>query len=177
MSDSLSLSCRKRTPVLVPAVVLRQLAVAPASSQEATRSESPPRWWFTAGLGPSTEAFAGVAGFDADLDGPLLSLRGTVSADIMGPSFWDVGLLYGRTARRDRGALGASVGLAAIGGDRSSGLGRREPVGVHLGLPLAVRAAWYPASCFGLGTYLFANLNGERSFGGVALTFELGELR
>lgn len=72
------------------------------------------------------------------------------------------------------------------GGFRGSGpRGRRprqrlpveRPIPVQPGVPLAVRAAWQAASFAGIGTYLYANVNAEEMFGGVALTFEVGHLR
>lgn len=156
---------------------LLQLVALPALAQEGATEGPSDRWWLTAGLGPGSEAFAGVVGADIALDRHLFSLRGTATADVLGPGYWDVGLLYGRTARWDRWAAGASVGLGIVGGDRSSGLGGSEPLGTHLGVPVAARMSWYPASFAGLGAYLFGNFNAEQTFGGMALTVELGELR
>lgn len=157
-------------------VILLPLLTLPVLAQEGGE-EAPARWWFTAGLGPGSEAVAGVVGFDLALDRHLLSVRGAATADILGPGFWDVGLLYGRSVRWEAGGAGASVGLGVMGGDRSSGLGGSEPVGTRLGVPVALRVAWHPTPFAGFGTYGFVNINGEELFGGVALIVELGDLR
>lgn len=164
--------------VTLPLLSLLSLEPAAALAQETLPEETTPvRGWLTGGLGASTEGFAGVAGFDLAVDHHLFSVRGSVASGILGPAFWDVGLLYGRTGVWERGMASASAGLGVMNGDISSGLSRSEPVGARIGIPLAARLAWHPTRVVGLGLSGFGNLNTARSFAGLALTLELGRLR
>jgi hypothetical protein len=134
--------------------------------------------WGTVGLGVGTpDGFAGVAGFDLLIGGHLVSARATGVAGIIDDEFWDFGVLYGRTYGWSRGRASVSAGLAMMDGQRCAGVfGGCEPVNARLSLPLAARVSWHALPFLGLGLYAFANLNGEESFGGAAVTVELGRL-
>lgn len=169
-----------RFVVLGPLLVLLQMVAVPALSQEDPGEGALSSWWLTAGVGASSEGFSGVAGLDAAVDHHLFSLRGAAAAAVLGPSYWDIGVLYGRIGRFERGMAAASVGLGIMGGNTGScclGSSPDAEVPERLSIPLSVRAAWHPTSVVGLGGYMFANINDERPFGGVALTVELGALR
>jgi hypothetical protein len=134
--------------------------------------------WATAGIGASTEGFAGVAGFDLEVQRNLVSIRTAGVGKLFEDSFQDFGLLYGRTHRGARGMISASAGVGLMNGDRCTGLfGTCTRVTPRISLPLAVRADWHGLPFLGLSLYLFADFNGARNFGGAAVGLEAGRLR
>ena len=164
-------------------VIALQLAVMPPLLGQGVRSASgPARAWVTVGLGggnAGSGGFAGAAGFDVLSQHHLLSLRATTVSVLFDDDFWDVGLLYGRTLLPSRGLVAASGDLALMGGQRCGGfLGSTcNTVRARVGVPVAVRAAWNATRYFGIGIYTFADINGEQSFAGAALTIQLGRVR
>ena len=97
----------------------------------------------------------------------------------------DYAFLYGRTGERERGWLRAAAGPAVVRVVRY-GPGydcwwfacsydsweMYEP-----GLALQADAVWTPGDAFGLGLTVFANINPEMPYAGVAVGVNLGKVR
>jgi hypothetical protein len=160
--------------------ILAGLAIATALSSPLTAQDRS-RIWLGAGLGSATRA-DGAAGFA--LMGEVVyqvrahhfSIRGFGAADPFGTgadSFGEIGVLYGRAAKRKWGHASISAGLALTGvsscSDASTGC-------TTLGVPVVAEAALRLASVAGLGVQGFANLNPKSVYGGVVLFLQLGWL-
>jgi hypothetical protein len=110
-----------------------------------------------------------------------VSLRATGSEEVtfIGESepVNDFALLYGRRLSTDSDwtFIAGSVGVAIVR-DRTF---QQDEISTRttVGLPLQARIAAQSTVFVGLGINIFANINPVRSFGGVALTLQLGDLR
>lgn len=88
---------------------------------------------------------------------------------------WDAGLLYGRTRFRDDDqlSLAIGVGMAGAAGDQRCLLCTGPAMRTTVGIPLELQYLKRRANTLGGGVYVFANVNRERSFGGVAMALQL----
>jgi hypothetical protein len=131
-----------------------------------------------AGVGVSSEGIAIIAGLDRLNGNQLLSLRYGVASGLFDDHVWDVGLLYGRASRSRLGFTALSAGIAVVGGQRCDGfLTNCTPLSTTIGVPLNARAAWHAFPILGFELNVFANLNTQQSFVGVAAAVKLGSLR
>ena len=147
-----------------------------------------------AGLGGSTFGLAAGLGTSFQIDDNLLSARFVYNEepDLFTPTprenVWDVGVLYGRTLQLRRFSLSASGGISLVGGTkRGRHLGTKgeffttevyESTSLStVGFPIAAEVFVAPFSFFGVGIYGFANLNSTKSFAGVLLSIQIGNLR
>jgi hypothetical protein len=126
--------------------------------------------WFGSGLGLGTgvvsrQLLAGHLEFGLHGEGPNVYMaRATLVTDILYNHGRDLSLLYGRTA-------GQAAALAGIGyTEYDNGVGSTSTVG----LALQGRLRFGTLGPWGLGLTAFANVNPGNSFGGLALTLELG---
>lgn len=105
-------------------------------------------------------------------------------------SLWEVGALYGKGVKSQRGFASIAAGVGVMGGDEprtlmvsisANGGGTITPAGprpsTSIGIPMEVQLFWTPTSFLGLGLYGFGNLNTEKSFAGALLAVQLGRLR
>ncbi|WP_211483060.1 hypothetical protein [Fodinibius roseus] len=139
-------------------------------------------FWINAGIGVGTPGIAGIASASYQFLGSnLLSLRGAITGELFGDELWDIGLLYGRATTAQDYHASISAGLAVMGGSRSSGGlfsdTPREEVSRQVGFPIGGQLFWLPSRFIGLGLSGFANLNGERSFAGLAFSLQIGKLK
>lgn len=137
------------------------------------------RIWVNAGLGVGTNDISGFVNVSYQKGNNLLSMRGALSGDLVfGDEFWDIGMLYGRATSQQRYHASISAGLAMVGGKRDAGFSSSgNDVPVAIGLPLKAQLNWQPTSVLGFGLHIFANINFEHSFAGLALSLQLGKLR
>lgn len=153
----------------------------PEHLNEDTIQTDKSRYWVNTGLGVGTIGMALIAGTHYQFGPNLLSIRGSVTAEIFGDEFWDIGLLYGWASSEYDYHVSFSSGIAIMGGSRSEGglfsNTPREVISAQFGVPLEGQFYWRPFRYFGLGLYGFANLNIEQLFAGLALSVQLGKLR
>ena len=96
---------------------------------------------------------------------------------------WDLGVLYGKIARKSFGFVSISGGVSCVGGVRRGSfinLGEytfhyeKQPF-ITLGIPLESQLFWTPSPYIGFGIYGFANFNPEKSFFGGLFCIQLGK--
>jgi hypothetical protein len=147
-----------------------------AGSLSAQATGDRPRIWAAAGFG------GGTAGWDGDLYSFMLEVvyqRGHTHLAVKGavvsgnyidePSYNETSLLYGPTFLGGLGHATVGSGLALV-----KACDNADSCAWTLGLPLVVEAALRPFPVVGLGAQVFGNLNGEASFGGIALFLQIG---
>lgn len=141
-----------------------------------------PRIWLGAGLGSGARG-DGASGFAVmgeivyQVRAHHFSIRGFGAADPFGTGadeFGEVGLLYGRAAKRKWGHGAISAGLALTGVSSCSDASTSGCT--TLGVPVVAEAALRLASVAGVGIQGFANLNPKSVYGGVVLFLQLGWL-
>ena len=162
----------------------RSLFVAEAAHAPATSNGRESRFWIGSGLGfgvlPIVQgpylAFTGNLNATFLFGRNLVSTRTAGSIDLVGNSFYDVGLLYGRVL--SQGAFFASVGagVAYVEGTRSEFFSDSEELFATIGLPLEVQLFVRPFRFIGVGIYGFANVNREQNFTGATLSLQIGNL-
>ena len=161
-------------------VVIAQ--AAPANGALAQQIPSSGGYWISGGIGGGI--FGGTEGLAIQLQAAhqrghhLVSIRGTVVAEILGDGVYDLGVLYGRAWVRDGTflSLGAGVGLAVTEecpGLFTGGSCRYEKV---FGLPVSAEASRRFTHFLGLGVQLFANFNSGTPFVGGLVGVQLGSL-
>lgn len=164
----------RRAAVLVSLAFVLSAATPPlASAQDAEPPSRNGLAWLTVGVGVGTAGGALALGPDVAWNNHILSGRASTTFRLKGPDYGDLGLLYGRTAVWEYGMVGVSAGLGVM---QYHDYGYRSGEVVAVSVPVAARAAFQPLPVFGLGTYLFGNLNLERPFAGLVLTVNLGWL-
>lgn len=139
------------------------------------------RYWANIGLGAGTTGVSAVASVSYRFNGNLLSLRGSTTGGAASDDYWDVGLLYGRTASGSWYQTSLSAGIGLMGGrtnqDGPVSARSTETLEPTVSLPLEAQLFWRPADFWGLGLSAFANINAKQSFGGIALCLQVGNLR
>ncbi len=174
-------------------LVVALVAADPVAGQDAPdtmpSTSDGTRVAFGIGMGVGTQLLAGTVGLSVDARGHSFVLRGAASTDLrfLGPSasVSDAALLYGRRWTGERGFARLAGGPSLVWSERPGEATncvlffceydreRRTAVG----FAAQADAVWALARSFGLGASLFANLNGEQSFAGLAVGVHLGELR
>ena len=140
------------------------------------------RIWLGAGLGSAARS-DGAGG--AALMGEIVyqvkahhfAIRAMGAADPFGEGadeFGEIGLLYGRAAKRPWGHGAIAAGLAVTG--VSSCRDAATSGCTTLGIPVVAEAALRLGSVAGVGIQGFANLNRKSVYGGVVLFLQLGWL-
>jgi hypothetical protein len=107
------------------------------------------------------------------------ALRAVGAADPLGEGadeFSDVGMLYGRSAKRDWGHVSVAAGLA-ITGVSSCHDAFRGGTCTTIGVPITAEASARIASFAGVGAQGFANLNTRSPYAGLIVFLQLGMLR
>jgi hypothetical protein len=156
--------------------------------------------WINAGIGVCSFGLSSGANFSHQSGKKLITVRATYNEEltIFGPSpseqAWDVGVMYGRIAKSKYGFASISAGLGLVGGvkrgryldDDFQGrygwfaivIDRYEKIDfLTLGIPAEIQAFWTPFSKLGIGITLFGNLNPEKSFAGLLVSIQIGDLR
>lgn len=140
------------------------------------------RFWVNAGLGVGTPGIAGIVSTSYQFLGSnLLTLRGAATGELFGDDLWDIGLLYGRATTAQDYHASISVGMAVMGGSRSTGGlfsdTPREEISHQFGFPIEGQLFWRHFRIIGLGMSGFVNINEERSFAGLAACLQVGKLK
>jgi hypothetical protein len=89
-----------------------------------------------------------------------------------GGTIGELGVLYGRAAKRPWGHAALSAGLAFTGVDPCPDTGSGSCTGI--GIPVVAEAALKLGSVVGVGAQAFANLNSTTVYGGVVVFLQLG---
>ena len=165
-------------------LVLFLLGVIPVARAEETN------YWLNVGFGRcSLGGYAGSANISIQFNKYLVSLRTTGNSETTdflssGDDFYDIGLLFGIAPLRSNLLVSAAIGLALVGGSRDTGesswlfsIDRRENIGTTIGLPIEIQLIQRLSSYMGVGAYIYANINKEESFGGIALCLQLGKFQ
>jgi len=146
-------------------------------------------FWLNGGLGVnSLGSLAGSANVSLQLDKYIYALRATANSENAelfggGDEFFDTGLLFGLATKSRKKFASIAIGIARVTGNRYEGKpglfggGKRVNIAPTVGFPVEVQLFLRPASFFGVGTYIYGNLNSEQSFGGITLCLQLGKLR
>ncbi|MGB9591901.1 MAG: hypothetical protein ACPL1K_05230 [Candidatus Kryptoniota bacterium] len=160
--------------------------------QEISRDSSAQFFWANAGVGGSSFGISPGISLSYQSGKSLVSFRYVYNKElnILGPwpseTVWDIGLLYGRSAKASYGLASVSGGVSFVGGVRrgkylsSSGWfsSRYEELPFFtVGIPVEGQLFWTPLPFLGIGFYGFANLNAEKSFIGALLCIQIGKLR
>jgi hypothetical protein len=158
-------------------------------------------FWFNAGVGAGI-VNGGFGSNNADnFDGPsfglsystrknkgLISIRFIYNEEMIffkvSPleNLWDMGVLYGRIARRSYGFASISGGLGLVGGVHRGSFINLSDYTIRyekhtyntFGIPFESQLFWTPSPFVGFGIYGFANVNPEKSFFGGLFCIQLG---
>jgi hypothetical protein len=156
--------------------------------------------WINGGIGVCSFGLSSGANFSHQSGKKLISVRATYNEElnIFGPSpseqAWDVGVMYGRIAKSKYGFASISAGLGLVNGvkrgryidDDFQGrygwfaivIDRYEKIDfLTLGIPAEIQAFWTPFSKLGIGITLYGNFNPEKSFAGLLVSIQIGDLR
>jgi len=85
-------------------------------------------------------------------------------------SITECGVLYGRATK-------ASYGVASVSGGISIVVASLYTSFTTVGIPLEAQLILTPTKIFGIGFKGFANLNPQKSFGGLLFCLQIGKLR
>jgi len=133
--------------------------------------------WLNAGLGYSSLGSLGAVGsLNIQYKRILFALRGTANTERLfeGDELLDLGLLIGYVSRSPKMIVSVSTGVARVTGsyyfNEPAGFfgGHREPTSPVLGIPLDVQIIARLGRYIGLGAYIYANINSEKNFFGIA---------
>lgn len=171
---------RTNRPGRIAAVCMVLAGVATAAA--AQDAPQPSRVWLAAGLG-----FGHDHNVDANGAALLeiayqkgshqLTLRAAGIADPFGAHgelAGDVGFLYGWSRAGPRGHVSVSAGLSGVGFDSCES---SQDACFTVGVPVVAEVARRVSPVLGIGAQAFTNLNGESTYGGVAIFVQLGALR
>jgi hypothetical protein len=164
-------------PVLAWLMAITPALPSPLVGQDRSRI------WLGAGLGSAARS-DGASGFA--LMGEIVyqvkahhfAIRAMGAADPFGEGadeFGEIGLLYGRAAKRAWGHGTIAAGLAVTGVSSCRDAAATSGC-TTLGIPVVAEAALRLASVAGVGIQGFANLNRKSVYGGVVLFLQLGWL-
>ena len=133
--------------------------------------------WVNLGFGGSS-----VRGISGGISGSyqnnfqIISLRAVSNQEI---AFWgiadykyDIGFLYGLSAKRKFGFVSISTGISYVGYNTIHTEIRNAAVGIPIEIQL-----FLTAKVIGIGFYGFANINRESSFIGFLGCIQIGKLR
>ena len=185
---------RNNLTVIISTVLMLLTTKSQAYVQQDTSDSKPNLSWLNLGLGVGSIGLSAGASFSYNFGSSLISIRSVANSEfkIFGPSpsenVWDLGVLYGRSAKASYGVASISGGIAIVGGVRrgrylgSTGgffsSDKYESLTFStIGIPIEGQLFWTPFSFFGIGIYGFGNLNPEQSFAGALLCLEFGEVR
>ena len=96
---------------------------------------------------------------------------------LQGDLVGDVGLLVGLGTRGRRSHASISVGPALTGGNLRTFWGDSTSFSSRLGAAFQVQVLALPFTTMGVGITGFANLNSHQSFGGLMISFAVGQVR
>jgi hypothetical protein len=162
--------------------LLGLLLLATGSVSMPLHGQDRSRFWLGAGAGGagggnSTGGGALMAQIVYQTNAHQFTVRAMGAADPFGnggDEFGEIGVLYGRAAKRRWGHAAISTGLAWTGfGSCADNAGAGCST---LGLPIVAEASARLFSIMGVGAQAFANLNVKSIYGGVVVFLQLGWL-
>jgi hypothetical protein len=168
-----------------------------ASAEQHSGEDEAKFYWITAGGGLSSSDVCVDISCSHGVGNSLVSLRFAACSEFVvlfstaSPieETWDMGVLWGKTARISHSRISVSAGVGFAGGVKRGRLlstsgswlftaKRYEKIEFFTAALLVEgQLFWAEASPVGVGIYGFANLNRERSFGGVAVNVLVGKLK
>jgi hypothetical protein len=152
------------------------LATAPLAGQDQAVD---PRFWFGIGVGSGWGSVQGGSLYGAlsfQTGRHLIKLRSAVVFEIPGDADADLGVLYGIATRRasTHASVALGIGFASVAGSLCGGPFERWRC---VSLPLEAAVSYRPFGGLGLGLTAWADINRDRTFGGIVLTLEVGRVR
>ena len=154
---------------------------SPIYAQDTSNNSKAKLYWANAGLGGSSFALSSGISLSSQSGRSLVSIRFIYNKPFsLAPreeTVWDVGALYGLSAKASCGFASISGGVGIIGGVRYRRSSNEWPTFLTVGIPIEGQLFWTPLSFLGIGIYGFADLNPEKSFVGALLCIQLGKLR
>jgi len=172
--------------------VVTMLSVCPISAQTTHKLMPPKYQGVTLAGGAATHGLSGYVSFTNDMKKGTLKIRYSCQTEmnILGPNpqekVWDIGVMLGASRKSLLTRMSLSTGLALVGGVRrgeflsSNGWFSSEYERLTfftVGIPVESHFVWALSKKFGLGLILYANLNLEESFVGMAISLEFGNLK
>ncbi len=150
-----------------------------------------PNYWFNVGLGASTSGLSLGGGFSHQVGSSgHISVRLTYNTELslfVSPSknVLDFGVLSGWCAKMSNGFATISSGISLVDGVNrgellSSEWFSSEYEKIHfstIGIPFEGQLFWAASDEFGIGVYVFANINPEKSFYGAMVCIRAGQLK
>jgi len=160
-------------------------------AQSKSDSSYKPYSWLSAGLGASTSGVSLGAGYSGQVGrSGLISVRIIENTEISifeSPSekIWDFGVLYGQSLKMSNGYATISTGISLVGGvnrgEKISGdwlsAKYRKVNFSTVGIPFEGQLFWTASPTFGIGIYIFTNINQEKSFYGALVCIRYGNLK
>ncbi len=151
-------------------------------------------YWFTLGVGGNSIGPSDVLSYSQESNSKLYSARWSTSSTSatlfkeIEQEFdtWEFGFLYGFCSKTKRSLISASVGLSLIEIKKTKYktkywvLGRGRDIEytdktMTIGIPLEAQLNFIPfTDIFGIGLFLFSNLNTEKSYLGFLFSIQLG---
>ncbi|MBN2103413.1 hypothetical protein JW835_05155 [bacterium] len=183
----------KSKSLIMPLVTLTMmLTICPIRAQAGKISPAPDYRFITLAGGASSHGLSAYVSAAGSMKTGIFKIRYSrhEELNILGPdpseNVWDIGLMRGVSKKSRTACLSFSSGLALVGGVRrgeylysdgwfSSHYERDRFLTV--GIPVETHFVYALSERFGLGFLLFANLNFEESFIGMAVSLELGRLK
>jgi hypothetical protein len=166
-----------------PALLRGQVIVAGLLGASATcpylYGQDRPRIWLGAGLGSAggreVEGAAGMGELVYQTGPHHFAIRGLIAGDPFGDDvpFGEVGVLYGRSAKRKWGHSAIAAGLAWTNFGPCTGTGTDCTT---MGIPVVGEIAARLFSIAGVGLQGFVNLNTKSIYRGAVLFLQLGWL-
>ena len=135
--------------------------------------------WVNLGLGGSlmVGGLSGGINVSYQSGNHLFSMRGVSNQEIAfggTPEYnYDIGLLYGLSAKKKYILASISAGLSFVGYNTITNFERQE---YTIGVPIEIQL-FLTAKVIGIGIYGFANLNFNSSFMGFLICLQIGKLR
>lgn len=176
---------------LFAGLLIASATVPVVHAQEAERRATP-YYWVSGGFGFSSLGYISASAHaSVQYRFALASLRltansGAEAEGFLGPvgdELFDQGLLVGLCRQGPKRRASLAGGIARVSGSRYEpdggffGMGRREDISPVLGVPVEGQLFTNLSRHVGIGLYLFANVNEEKSFGGATLNLQVGGLQ
>jgi hypothetical protein len=161
--------------------------VSPLHGQDTASTTPDHHFWLNYGGGVSPPDWLAVgASFTYEIDeGSIASIRYAHSEEFniisISETVWDVGVLYGFKTKGDDVLASLSGGIGIVGGvhkgEHISFWEDEEVTFRTAGIALEGQLFWRPLSFLGIGIYVAANLNKERSYAAALVALQLGTLK
>ena len=144
-------------------------------------------YWMNIGLGMnSLGSYSGIVSISAMIPKTLITLRAIQNSERTSQSegsgeFFDIAFLIGSAQMSSGRFFSIAAGISKVSGYRYIGptgpynSGMKESINSTLGLPVEMQFFFRPGENYGLGIYVYGNINMEQSFGGVTFCVQFGD--